>query len=162
MRSGAGPWEVMAMMRAISGPSHPQRAGESRAQSSTMGRQTESECKRVNICNSSMWPAAFPQIAPARPRCTPTRSFLIMNNALENTARRPQKNKKKKPVRSLTNSSAMSEATSGEVRQGGQERRGEERRKERGWTQRASGPGVYSSPSRCAAALEAIFGHSPN
>lgn len=51
----------------------------------------------------------------------------------------------------------MSEATSGEVRWGGEERE-EEGGGERDSTQRASGPGGYSFPSRCAEALEAILG----
>lgn len=160
MCNSAELWEMMAIMGGMSEPGlfhDPQRqgAGESQTLCNTMGIQTESECKRVNICNSSMWPAAFPE--NARPRCcrTPTLSFLIMNKKM--------REKRQKPVWSLSNSTAMYEATSVEVRWGGRGE-GEEGRKERerGWTLRASGPGVYSCPSRCAEALEAIFGHSLN
>lgn len=91
-----------------------------------------------------MWPADSlkNRTRTAAPRRTPTRSFL--------ESRIKHRETPKPCGHSQTARICLKR------RQGRWGR--EEGERERGWTQRASGAGVYSSPSRCAQAPEAIFG----
>lgn len=102
---------------------HPQRqgAGERQTLCNTMARQTESECKRVNICNSSMWPVAFLKSHPyGRSSRTPTRSFPIMNLKKKKSMETPN------PRGHKQLGFVWSDVSEGEVGRRGQERRRKE------------------------------------
>lgn len=96
---------------------HPRRqgSGESQTLCNTMARQTESACKRVNICNSSMWPVAFLKSHPYGRAAHPRAAFQSWI--------KKKKHGNAKPVRSQRARRCMKRR---QWRWGGEKRTGEE------------------------------------